>query len=96
MKILCFEYKVVSVQYFMDDMRVTELDTIIDNVKFCDRSAWDTARIICLISAQKASKKKLRLRDLFELPWDKLDQSDEEMKHILEQQKSLENYLNNI
>lgn len=78
----------------MDDMRLSELYTVTDDLKYIDRTSWDQTRIACLISAQKASKKKLKLKDIFSLPWDSLDHSIEEQMQILAQQKVLEDLLN--
>lgn len=75
-------------------MRLSELSQIQSNVLYCDRAIWDSSRIQCLISAQKASKKTLKLKDIFPLPWDKIEQTDEQIKEILAQQKTLEDILN--
>lgn len=78
----------------MDEMRLSELYTVTDDLKYIDRTSWDQIRIQCLISAQKASKKKLKLKDIFSLPWDSLDHSIDEQMQILAQQKVLEDLLN--
>ena len=93
-RLLVFEYRAVDIPYFQDVMRLSELQDVIENIPYIDRTVWDTTRIACLISAQKASKKKLRLRDIFPLPWDSLDQTEQEMINILKSQKAIEDYIN--
>lgn len=91
------EYRVVTVEYFLERMRLSELMTITDTLEYIDRGEWDRTRIACLISAQKASRKRLKMKDIFELPWDR-DKTElpdaEEMKQIITQQKAIEALLN--
>lgn len=69
-KILCFEYKIVSIEYFMDKMPEYELIDILDNIPFIDVSGWEQTRSTIFTMAQMMSKKQLKSTDLFVFPWD--------------------------
>jgi len=88
------EYKLVTVQYFMDEMRLSELFTCTDSLDRIDRTSWEQTRIMCLISAQKVSKKKLRATDIFTLPWDNPELPDSALQMQMQQAKELEDFLN--
>ena len=51
-------------------MTLSELPIILQNIQFADRNIWETTRLQCLIYAQKNCKKKLKVTDIFSLPWD--------------------------
>ena len=69
-RVLCFDYKVISVEYFLNEMTLSELPIILQQLQFTDRSLWETTRLQCLIYAQKNCRKKLTATDIFTLPWD--------------------------
>lgn len=56
----------------MDKMRFYELYDILQFVPYVDKSQWETTRFLSLVIAQKFCKKRLKLTDMFELPWDDL------------------------
>ena len=62
----------ISHEYFMDKMRFYELYDILQFVPYVDKSQWETTRFLSLVIAQKFCKKRLKLTDMFELPWDDL------------------------
>lgn len=76
-------------------MRQSEVSLLTDSVRFSDRPYWEMCRIQCLISAQKASRKKLKLTDIFKLPWDYDTDGPGDYKEIFKQQNLLEKILNN-
>ncbi len=86
----------ISHEYFMDKMRFYELYDILQFVPYADRAQWETTRFLSLVIAQKFCKKRLKLKDIFELPWDKKDQdfTEESIKHNEEVQQQLLNFLN--
>lgn len=71
MTLLCLEYKAVSVEYFLDKMQFYELDALLDNLNYCVRNEWETARSIMWASISPYSKKKLKPKDIMEFPWEK-------------------------
>lgn len=81
----------------MDRMRLSEVPVVADQLDYADRGAWERTRIQCLVSAQMASRKRLRLQDVFSLPWDdQLEDRDlaADASEIFRRQKALEAALN--
>lgn len=70
MALLCIEYKVVSIQYFMDVMQPFELNILLENMSKSVKSDWERARQICYTITQVNSKKHLKPSDVMKLPWD--------------------------
>ena len=54
----------------MDKMRFYELYDVLQFVPYTDKAQWQTTRFLSLVIAQKFCKKRLKLSDMFELPWD--------------------------
>ena len=77
-RVLCFEYKLVSIPYFLDEMGYIELECIYDHVPYSDRPIWDTSRILSLYIIAPYMKKKMDIQDMFPLPWDAERPSDDE------------------
>lgn len=76
-------------------MQLGELYTFIDALPYVDRSIWESTRLISYFVATKLCTKKLKVSDIYKLPWDSEDEGEvinmeEYMKHI----KQLENKLN--
>ena len=79
-------------------MQLYEIPFLIEEIPYIDKSQWESTRILALIIAQKWVKKKLKLKDIFELPWDhehSYELSDEELEQNKQLQKNMEDYLNN-
>ena len=96
---LCFEYKVISSEYFHDRLLLTEFFDILDNIQYCDRSLWESNRINSFITCQVNSKKKLNLTDIYRLPFDEDDADKEQLskddfEQMQKQSKALEDYIN--
>lgn len=70
MTLLCIEYKVVSVSYFMDVMQPFELNILLDNMGKSVKSDWERTRQLCYSIVQVNSKKHLKPSDVMKLPWD--------------------------
>lgn len=54
----------------MHKMTYLELDLMYDHMPFSDRPVWDTTRILALYSISPYCKKKIKIQDMFPLPWD--------------------------
>ena len=76
---MCFEYKVVPVEYFMDKMQEYELATIIENIPYMDVAAWEQTRDLMFIYAQSLSKKQLKHTDILHFAWDDIEPKDTEI-----------------
>lgn len=70
MSLLCLEYKVCSISYFMEDMKYYELKPILKNLNVSVKNDWEIARQICYIIAQSQSTKKIKPSDIMLFPWD--------------------------
>lgn len=94
---MCFDYKVVSVEYFLDRLEGWETNDIIANIKYTDRVTKELSRYAIYAIAQTGSTKKLSIEDdIMKLPWDDefknkgTKVSDEEAKKMQERMKQLE------
>lgn len=54
----------------MDKMKYYEVYDILKFIPYVYRPQWDQTRLLSLVIAQKFCKKKLKLKDMFALPWD--------------------------
>lgn len=70
MGLLCIEYKVCSIPYFLDTMRSYELKPILKNLNCSVKNDWEIARQVCYIIAQTQSSKKIKPSDIMRFPWD--------------------------
>lgn len=71
MTIICLEYKAVTVDYFLDKMQFYELDILLENLNYCVRSDWEMTRNIMWSNLAPMSKKRIKPKDVLELPFDK-------------------------
>lgn len=85
---LCLEYKVVSVPYFLDEMQSYEVYPLMDHLHFSVRTSWDQTRHLmrCIISPY-TKKKNLQLKDIIEMPWDKENPKEKEIIEYTKEMK---------
>lgn len=81
-------------EYFMDKMQPYELNDILENLQFVDRNGWEQTRIIAYFIAQKMCKKKLEIKDILNLPYDKKAEHNIDSDLINKQAELLEQLLN--
>lgn len=100
-RVLCFEFKVVSIEYFMDKMQQYEIDTILDNLAFINRTDWERTRLEIYSNLQMNTKKKLKTTDVITFPWEKEEQeehiteiSNEDVERLKMEAKKYEKLLN--
>lgn len=79
-------------------MLLSELSDILDNIQYTDRSLWESQRISNFLNCQMNSKKKLKLTDIYRLPFDE-NETDEKLskddfEQMQKQSKALEDYIN--
>lgn len=72
---ICFDYRICTIGYFLDEMSLSEVNMIIQNVRWLDRNDKEMDRYKLFVSVQANSKKKVDIEELLPLPW------DEEMKN---------------
>ena len=67
---MCFEYKVISVEYFLDECTLWEINNIVENIPYTDRSLWESQRLVTYAVAKANFKGIGSLSDFIKLPWD--------------------------
>ena len=79
-------------------MLLSELQDILDNIQYADRSIWEALRINSFITCQVNSRKKLNLQDIYRLPFDETEDTEQmtkdDFEQIQQQSKALEDYIN--
>ena len=78
-KLICFQYKVVSVEYFMDSLQEYEIEPIVQNIPFIEKGDWERTRFLAYCNIQKSSSKKLKPTDLISFPWEKEESSTDQI-----------------
>lgn len=96
--ILVFQFKVVTVEYFMDKMTEWEINDIMDNLPYLDRNLWETCRLNTYINMRMNTTKELELTDIIKFKWDDVSNntdkggieiSNEDIQRLKEKAKHL-------
>lgn len=97
------EYRVVSLDYYLDKMRDYELNLILANINYIDRASWEQTRLLGYINAQTQSTKRLDFNDICTFPWERETQeteteeeTEEQLQALRTKAKQLEQHINNI
>ena len=88
MNIIVYQFRLCSIQYFMDEMQTWEINDMIENIPYTDRALWETARVNAYVvaqvnSAQVNSRKKLTQQDILKFKWEDMSNFMNE-EHIIE------------
>ncbi len=88
-------------QYYMYDMDLMELDLAAQNLQYTDRNIWDSTRLLGLFTLMPHTKKRLKTKDIFSLPWDQeseklTEENKDEFEIMLHKMQKLEKKFNNI
>ena len=78
-RLLCFRYKVVSVEYFMDTLQEYEVEPIIQSLPISEQNEWERTRFLAYCNIQKSSTKKLKPADLITFPWENEESSTDQI-----------------
>lgn len=79
LRVLCFEFKVIEVPYFLDTCTLWEVNDLIDFLPWCDRNIWESQRLNAYITAQVNSTKRLTMQDICKFRWEqKTEQQGEQ------------------
>lgn len=98
---LCLEYKVCSIEYFLDRMTFLEAQILTENILNSIKQEWEQTRLISYVTAQSQSSKKIQISDIIKFPWDKETKkgnttvSQEDRLRLIEKIKKLESNLHN-
>ena len=97
LRVLCFEFKVIDVPYFLDSCTLWEVNDLIDFLPWCDRNVWESQRLNAYITAQVNSTKKLRMQDICTFRWEQDKEqhgeqeiTDNEIKRLQEKSEKWE------
>ena len=83
MQFVCVQFGVVSVSYFLDEMKPYELSIICDSLHLRHKESWEQARMVAYITAQANSKKKLKPTDIITFAWEKVqDEAKQQRKEL--------------
>lgn len=101
MNILVYQFRLCSIQYFMDEMQTWEINDMIENIPYTDRALWETARVNAYVVAQVNSRKKLTQQDILKFKWEDMsnfmheehiiEMSNEDIKRLEELSKNFKN-----
>lgn len=69
-RLLVFEFKVMTIDYFMDECTEWELNDIIENVPYTDRNLWETTRLSSYINAKAHFKNIKNPQDICKFGWE--------------------------
>jgi len=87
MNIIVYQFRLCSIQYFMDEMQTWEINDMIENIPYADRALWETARVNAYVVAQVNSRKKLTQQDILKFKWEDMSKFMHE-EHIIEMSNS--------
>lgn len=80
-QVLVYQFRVLTVEYFMDQCTEWELNDLIDNIPFLDRNQWEIGRLQAWITAQTSSTKKLSFQDICTFKWEQKSDIPEDIQH---------------
>jgi len=100
-RVICFEYRIVGVDYFMDTMQYCELPDMINNIKYLDKNSREIDRYKLFVTVQANSKKKVKIEELMPLAWDEERKtltkiSKEEQKQLRERANQLSKKISQV
>ncbi len=79
-------------------MLLSELADILDALQYSDRTLWESQRLTAYMMAQTHCSKKLKLTDVYKLPFDADNSSEkltpEDIKELRERQQAVEDFIN--
>lgn len=97
-RLLCFEYRVISVEYFLDDLREWEAKEILYNLDFVDLNERQLLRGILYVLIQQNNKKKIDITNTWPLPWDNIKKeetyTEKQLDDLRDEAKEMEDMLN--
>lgn len=96
---LVVQFKLVSMEYFMDELQSWEVNDLLKCLKYADQASWEQTRWLMYVVAQVNSKKQLKLQDIMHFPWDServtTTISNEDIKKLKAKAKRIEKDLLN-
>lgn len=81
-RLIVFEYKATSLEYFLDKMQYYELDIILSMLEYTTKQDWEQTRFQSYITAQTQSTKKLNPQDVLKFSWDEATNKENKNTYI--------------
>lgn len=95
-KCFVFQFRVCSVEYFLDTMTEWEINDIIENLPFMDRNLWESSRLNAWVLANMNSKEPLNFQDVIRFKWEtetedsnSIEISNEDIERLREKVKTI-------
>ena len=102
LRLLVFQFHIVSYEYFCDTLQPYELALLIEGLPYLDRNEWEQTRIRVFSTASMFSNHKPQLTDIMQFAWDKKQAvempkeiTEEEINDLRQQAKQFERKFNN-
>lgn len=76
---MCFQFRIITIEYFMDDCTDWELNNLIENIQYLDRNLWESSRLNSYVTAQVNSRKKISFQDICTFKWEEKETEDIEI-----------------
>ena len=70
--ILVFQYKLISYEYFNDQMSFYEVNDLMEGIDYVDRVSWEQTRLLGYLSMTPHCK-KLDIKKILPFRWDEND-----------------------
>lgn len=67
------EYKLVSLEYFLDSLQEYELAEIFNMLQYSDKNLFECSRMISFFAISPYLKDKITMDELVKFPWEEVD-----------------------
>ena len=79
--ILVFQYKLISYEYFNDQMSFYEVNDLMEGIDYVDRVSWEQTRVLGYLSMAPHCK-KLDMKKILPFKWDEDDNNTSQEKKV--------------
>lgn len=79
----------VDPEYFMDRMQLYEIRSLVKFSYHRHKDDYEIGRLIAYVTAQVNSKKRLKMKDICEFPWEREDFGISAKQHIQNQKNDV-------
>lgn len=91
MRTLVFEYRVISLEYFLDNLSQYEANECIKNLIYLDRDFKEIERYQLYVLVNANSKNQLTAQKIMKLPWDNKFLNETEFEYDEKKKQQLDN-----
>ena len=79
--ILVFQYKLISYEYFNDQMSFYEVNDLMEGIDYVDRVSWEQTRVLGYLSMAPHCK-KLDMKKILPFKWDEDDNNTSQEEKV--------------